>query len=151
MSVGEKLLYYENFIDSDNKFKGIIEFFNMDILILANYLIVDNDTYNEFISMLDKNKIIHSVLAFRDFQFKQNRGQGVNSQDIENLIQNQNWNDLHHILQELFLEPFSIINTEYFVNFVANKKTTIDDMLEWHKENPSLRFKRYLNRFTLDD
>jgi hypothetical protein len=136
MTRSDKLLYYENHLNPENKFRSIIEFPSIQLLRWLNYMVNDKDSYDVFMNLFyNKHDIFDSITKFRGYLLNhEHKGQDVNASTIQQLITNNDYNHLKEIIQELFLEPFGDSIIEKLIRLINNNELSVVNLITWHRE-----------------
>jgi hypothetical protein len=137
----DKVLFYYNYIDKNNLFKGILEFPSHYYIRLANLLCNTTERMKEF-----QEKIYDADGNFAE-QFRKYRRYLLDSRgkDVESLyevlkivIDNRCWSNLHSVLMELFLEPFDEWICDRIVDMIHNGLNA-SDIYNWYKSGKNIK------------
>jgi hypothetical protein len=147
LTKSDKLLYYENWLNQENKFVGKLEFTSILFSRWLNLLCNTDALYNLFMQQFnDHVNPLHSLLEFRKHLMNvQKRGQNVTAYDLEQLITYKNYSQFYKVIQELFLEYIPSGDIEKLIRLIEAGELTSVHLVVWHRERPLERLGKLLS------
>jgi hypothetical protein len=137
----DKVLYYWNHLNPDNLFRGILELPNEYYIQLANLLCNTTERMKLFREKFyySDGDISKQLRQFRR-HLLDSRGKDNEAvfQSLQIVINNECWEALHTILQELFLEPISDDIFNRIVDLI-HKGLNANDLYVWMKEDRNIK------------
>lgn len=154
----EAYLNYINTIDMEDEnlfqYAGVGDFDSVESYKLANFLANTDEHYEEIIELLKDNyesKIykpqIWSLMGYRNKRLEKGVGQDVTAEQLQNLLNEKNYDGLKDILSDLTQRPVNIEEVEYFVASQIDVQTFLDK----HKEHIKDRIYSIINIRTFGD
>lgn len=144
----DKILYYHNYIDPKNMFRGVLEFHNPYFIRLSNFLCNDEKRLIEFGNfykenidkdVLDVGNNARCMWSYRCHVISNRTSQEEQlvKSTIINSIDNKDWTGLHDALQELFLNVIDIGVLNRIIGMIENGLTA-EDLYKWYKLRKNL-------------
>ncbi|NLJ65731.1 MAG: hypothetical protein GX340_00295 [Clostridiales bacterium] len=144
--IEEKIVFYENFLNEENQFLGKIEFSNLLQSEWLNLLCTDQEKHDLFMDKFYSDiscKLMSDILQFRRYLRKQDVGQHITPEQLQQSIDKGDCATLHSDLQTLYLEPIKPLHMKYLQKQI-NEGLTGHDIYNWYKKDPHTRFSRIL-------
>lgn len=130
----ELLTYYYNIIDSkeENIFSFVVDLRNTNIIKKANFLCDTDELVDKFINKYNNDELDINILGeIRVDKINAGIGQDLNAEEINKLINNEEYDTLKEKFEFLMQEPLTINEIESFIAGDVN----IELFLTSHKEN----------------
>lgn len=132
-STKDFILYYTNFLDSSNKFLGLIEFPNLSLYTWLNYLCNTEDKVTEFMTnFYDEENIGNSLMSYRRHLIN-NRNLTINGDSLQKIIDESKWSEFWDNLQELFLDYCHISWLTSYKEMIS-EGLTAEDIVRWYQK-----------------
>lgn len=142
-SVEDKILYYYNYLDKDNKFCEIVEFPKIEQIKLANLLcktVEDVDDYLTNYHCVDNEYF--GLLRYKKDKLKSRNDISEYETKINKHIERASWTLLHRELQELFLEVFDYSYMQDIIGLIhkglIHKGLTTEDIVNWYNKGKKI-------------
>ena len=99
-----------------------------------NLLCDTESRYKKFQEMLlDNEDLFHSACKYQRYlRNVEGRGKDIDIDLIQEAADNGDYNTLHKIFQEIFIEPIDNEAIRYFINLTTEKKIVIYDLINNH-------------------
>lgn len=140
-SNSNKVLYYYNHLNPDNLFRGILEIPNEYYIKLANLLCNTTERMRLFREKFynPDGNLTQQLRLYRRYLLD-SRGKDNEAvfQSLQIVINNECFEALHTILEELFLEPISEDIFNRIVDLI-HKGLNADDLYQWMKEDRNIK------------
>lgn len=134
----DKVLYYQNYLDENNIFRGIIELPSHYYIQLANLLCNTEERHDIFREKFYDAKQKCDNFAGQFMTFRQYLLDNRTEQEMQKLyelireqVHNKDWDSLYDSLKELSLDYFSEYIFEGIKNMLLNGLTA-EDIINWY-------------------
>lgn len=142
------LLYFKNYMDEANRFKGRITINSIYYIDLINYLVNTDEKEAEFLKQnCRRGNIKLSISRYRK-HLRKNRSLNINEKLLQECIDTKDWIMFSDKMQELWLEPMHICWLDCFKKAIMQGLTG-QDIMSYYKKCPNKCMISILN-FNLD-
>lgn len=140
------LLYFKNYMDEANRFKGKITIDSIYNIDLINYLIDTDEKEAEFLKLNCKEGNTDLAISQYRKYLRRNKDLNINEKLLQECIDTKDWIMFSEKMQELWLEPMHISSLDSFKNAIMQGLTG-QDIMNYYKKYPN---KRMISIFTLN-
>lgn len=147
------VLYYKNSMPEENVFAGFIDFTNIRDIETANLLVNSEEDFNRLYYILTskeyRNWKLGGLQKFRSEKIdKINIGKDITAEQIQKLITDKSYDELHEVLCKLFQEK---LNYQEIAWLIASE-VDINYIFENRKKDPyTILFSSYLSIHDIND
>lgn len=140
MSIDEKYLYYKNYLDINNRLPEVVKWLghidNFDFLCNTKER-YDNFMNNFYKERFDKSityRLLDSLMEFKKYQIEiEKRNAYITIDMIQNLINNNEWDELHEVLNDLSMAGISWYVFARTLKMIENGLTG-EEIYNWVKD-----------------
>jgi len=132
------LLYFKNYMDEANRFKGKITIDSIYYIDLINYLVDTDEKEAEFLKLNRKEGNINLSISRYRMYLRKNRIIDINEKLLQECIDTKDWIMFSEKMQELWLEPMHISSLDSFKNAIMQGLTG-QDIMSYYKKYPNKR------------
>jgi hypothetical protein len=140
-NIQDDLLYYHNYINSENIFRGIIEIPNYYFVKLANLLCNTTERLNVFYEKFysPDGNIAQQFRKYRRYLLDTRENTDEFLGVMDKMIKYQLFDQLYGVLKELYLEPFEKHIFDRIVDLIHSQHLTANDIYEWFRRGKNIK------------
>jgi len=142
------LLYFKNYMDEANRFKGKITINSIYYIDLINYLVDTDEKEAEFLKLNRKEGNINLSISRYRMYLRKNRELNINEKLLQECMATKDWIMFSEKMEELWLEPMHISWLDSFKKTIMQGLTG-QDIMNYYKKYPNKRMISILT-FNLD-
>jgi hypothetical protein len=138
----DKMLYYWNYIDQKNVFKGILELPNIYFIKLANLLCNTTERMIEFQEKFynPDGNVANQLREYRRYLLDIRDDNAMSLYKVLKIvIDNRCWSNLDTVLMELYLEPIDKWICDEIIDLIHNENLTAEDIYLWYKRGKNVK------------
>ncbi len=127
------LLYFKNYMDEANRFKGRITIDSIYYIDLINYLVDTDEKEAEFLKLNRKEGNINLSISRYRMYLRRNRELNINEKLLQECMDTKDWIMFSEKMEELWLEPMHISWLDSFKKAIILGLTG-QDILNYYKK-----------------
>jgi len=132
------LLYFKNYMDEANRFKGKITIDSIYYIDLINYLVDTDEKEAEFLKLNRKEGNINLSISRYRMYLRKNRELNINEKLLQECMDTKDWIMFSEKMEELWLEPMHISWLDIFEKAIILGLTG-QDIMNYYKKYPNNR------------